>query len=73
MQLYIPTKVYSEKECVKKHGAEMGSYGKKAMIVTGKHSSRINGSLSDVEDVLKEQKIPYIIFDDVEENPSIEN
>ena len=44
----------------------------KAMVVTGKHSSRMNGSLADVEEVLKNENVPYIVFDDVEENPSIE-
>ena len=72
MQFYMPTKIYSEKNVVKKHGKEMASYGSKAMIVTGKHSSRVNGSLRDVEEVLIEENIDYIIFDDVEENPSIE-
>lgn len=72
MQLYMPTKVYSDKNCVKKHGKEMVSYGSKAMVVTGKHSSRMNGSLADVEEVLKNENVPYIVFDDVEENPSIE-
>ena len=60
MQFYMPTKVYSEKACVKNHGKEMVTYGTKAMIVTGKHSSRINGSLSDVKEVLEqENKVLY--------------
>lgn len=72
MLLFMPTKVYSEAECVNKHGVEMSSYGKKAMIVTGKYSSKKNGSLQDVETVLNETGISYIIFDEIEENPSIE-
>ncbi len=72
MQLYMPTKVYSEKDCVKKHGKELSSLGKKAMIITGKNSSRKNGSLRDMEDVLRQQQISYIIFDEIEENPSVE-
>lgn len=71
MLLYMPTKVYSEDNCVKNHAKEM-ILGNKAMIVTGKHSSRINGSLDDVLTVLNDNKIEYIIFDDVEENPSVE-
>lgn len=72
MQFYMPTKLYSEQDCVKKHGKELVSFGSKAMIVTGKHSSRANGSLADVENVLEHEGIPYIIYDDIEENPSIE-
>lgn len=72
MLFYMPTKVYSETECVKNHGKELASFGAKAMIVTGKHSSRVNGSLQDVENVLKSENISYVIFAEVEENPSIE-
>ena len=68
----MPTKVYSEENCVKNHSQNFREFGKRAMIVTGKHSSRINGSLQDVESVLQKEGISYIIFDDVEENPSIE-
>lgn len=72
MQFYMPTKLYSEQDCVKKHAKELASFGTKAMIVTGKHSSRANGSLADVENVLENEGIPYLVYDDIEENPSIE-
>ena len=72
MYLFMPTLVYSEKSCVKNHFREITLTGKKAMIVTGKHSSRKNGSLDDVSAVLNQENIPYIIFDDIEENPSVE-
>jgi len=70
--LYIPTKVYSESNCVRNHGKELASYGKKAMVVTGRTSSRENGSLEDVLAVLKEQNTDFILFDEIEENPSVE-
>ncbi len=72
MMLFMPTIVFSEEDCVKNHANELALMGKKAMIVTGKKSSRANGSLADVEDVLREKNVPYIIFDDIEENPSVE-
>lgn len=72
MLLYMPTKVYSENECVSAHAAELSSLGKKAMIVTGKRSSRVNGSLEDVKSALSGNGVEYIIFDDIEENPSVE-
>lgn len=72
MMLFMPTIVFSEDNCVRNHTSEFALMGSKAMIVTGKHSSRANGSLKDVEDTLKEQNIDYIIFDDIEENPSVE-
>ena len=72
MNIYTPTLIYSEKNCVRNHSKELAATGKKAMIITGKKSSRVNGSLDDVISALKEEGRQYIIFDDVEENPSVE-
>ena len=72
MMLYMPTKVYQEKKCVENHSRELAALGTRALIVTGKHSSRINGSLDDVKNALDREKIPYTVFDEVEENPSVE-
>lgn len=72
MKLYMPTKVYNEKGCVRQHSQELAALGTKALLVTGKHSSRVNGSLQDVEDALNREQVSYVIFDGIEENPSVE-
>lgn len=72
MLFYMPTKVYSEENCVRAHSKDIASCGTKAMIVTGRNSARMNGSLRDVEDALQEEGIKYVLFDEIEENPSIE-
>ncbi len=72
MKFYAPTNVYIEKDCIKAHKKELTSLGKKAFIITGRHSAAANGSLQDVTDVLKEASIPYVIFNEIEENPSVE-
>ena len=72
MKLYMPTKVYNEKGCVRQHSQELAALGTKALLVTGKHSSRVNGSLQDVEDALNRERVPYVVFDGIEENPSVE-
>ena len=72
MNIYVPTLIYSEKDCVKKYGRIMAKTGRKALIVTGKKSSRVNGSLDDVISALEANEGQYVIFDQVEENPSIE-
>ena len=72
MQFYIPTKVFIEEDCVARHKNILSQYGKRALIVTGRHSSRVNGSLDDVTGALEEASIPYDIFSEVEENPSVE-
>lgn len=72
MQIYMPTNVYSEKNCVRNHKKELAALGTKAMLVTGRHSSRVNGSLEDAMRALEEEGTAYVVFDRIEENPSIE-
>lgn len=72
MRYYMPTKVYSGEGCVSEHRQEIASFGKKALIVTGAHSARANGSYDDVTAALDSEGIAYALFDKVEENPSVE-
>ncbi len=72
MKFYMPVKVFDEPECVKNHGDELASLGRKALIITGKSSAFGNGSFDDVTDVLKNNGIEYSVFSEVEENPSVE-
>lgn len=71
-QYFMPTKVFCGKDIISKNKSLFGNYGKKAFIITGKNSSKINGSLEDVINALNESEIEYCIFNNVEENPSIE-
>lgn len=68
----MPVIIYEEEHCVYNHRSEIASYGTKALIVTGRSSSKKNGSLLDVERSLQDCGISYVIFDEVEENPSVE-
>lgn len=70
MQLYMPTKVFSEENCVVSHAKELTALGAKAMIVTGRRSAVKTGALQDVLQSLG--NMPYVLFDRIEENPSIE-
>ncbi len=67
----MPTKVYFGKECIAKSGACLQSLGTKAMLVTGRHSAKINGSQQAVTAQLEALGIPWILFDEVESNPSV--
>lgn len=69
MNYYMPTQFYLENNCIKNHQKELNQCGKKALIVTGKHSSKMNGSLDDLTESLT---IPYVIFDEIEENPTLD-
>lgn len=70
MRFYVPTDIYVEKDCVKNHAKELLAVGKRALIVTGHSSAKVNGSLNDVTEVLNAGGVAYQIFDKVEENPS---
>lgn len=72
MKFYLPTKIYSERNCVQAHGDELAALGSHALIVTGKSSSKTNGSLDDVIAALEKNSVKYTVFDKVEENPSVE-
>ena len=72
MQLFMPTKVYSEENCVLNHAKELAALGTKAMIVTGRNSANRTGALRDVTEALEKHGVAYVIFDRVEENPSVE-
>ena len=67
----IKTNIYFDNDVVKKHSEVFLCCGKKALIITG-HSSEKNGALNDVKEALTSQNITFTIFNEVEENPSIE-
>ena len=48
MRFNLPVLVYQEKNCVHNHADEIAQMGKNALIVTGRNSSKKNGSLDDV-------------------------
>lgn len=56
-----------------KDNSEDFRLGKKALIVTGENSARVSGALGDVLDVLGANGTEYEIFDQVINNPSLDN
>lgn len=72
MEFYIPTKVYHEDDAVLNHSSEIASLGRKAFIVTGKSSAVKTGALDDVIKALEKNDTDYILYDKIEENPSVE-
>lgn len=66
----MPVIIYEEDNCVLNHKKEIAGLGTRAIIVTGRSSSKKNGSLDDVKCALTEEGISYVVFDEIEENPS---
>lgn len=68
----MPTKILVGKNIILENIEVFNKHGNKALIVTGRKSAKINGSLKDVEEALERNNIEYKLFDEVEENPSLE-
>lgn len=72
MKFYMPTNVIMERKCIKNNSEIFSQLGHKAMLVTGKYSAKKSGAQNDVIAALLAQEIPYIIYDKVNPNPTIE-
>lgn len=68
-QFFMPTKLHFGPGKINIIGKIARKYGKKAIIVTGKSSSKKIGALDKVINSLKSEGIDYIIFDKIEPNP----
>lgn len=68
----MPTRLYFGKDCIAQSGQELCRLGKKALLVTGRHSAKINGSQKAMTEHLETLGIAWVLFDEVENNPSIE-
>lgn len=68
----MPTKLYFGKGCVAEAGDDVKALGSKALLVTGRRSAKQNGSQDAVVSLLESLGIEWVLFDDVEANPSVE-
>ncbi|NTV78829.1 MAG: iron-containing alcohol dehydrogenase [Clostridiales bacterium] len=68
----MPTEMIMGKDCVVNNASVFSRYGKKAMLVTGCHSAKENGSQEDVLKALATQNLDYVIFDKIMANPTID-
>ncbi|NMA69744.1 MAG: iron-containing alcohol dehydrogenase [Desulfitobacterium sp.] len=69
---FMPTEIYFGEDVVLKNKDVFKKLGRKAFIITGRNSAKKNGSYEDVTKALAEAGIEYLLFDEVEENPSLE-
>jgi len=71
MNYYMPTKVYFDDNCIIKN-ADVFKKGTCAMVVTGRNSAFKNGSYEDVIKALEIAGVKHVLFNEIEENPSVE-
>lgn len=67
----IPT--YIEENAIKNHSDDIARLGRHALIVTGRNSAKMNGSLRDLQDCLSSTGTLYTVYDGILENPTVEN
>jgi alcohol dehydrogenase class IV len=70
-QYFMPTRIFSGNRCLAENGAALKQLGAKALVVTGTHSARANGSLDDALKALTANGQTYRVFDRVMSNPTI--
>ncbi|NLI59805.1 MAG: iron-containing alcohol dehydrogenase [Clostridiales bacterium] len=68
----MPTEIYFGEDVILKNKGVFSALGSKALVVTGKSSAKKNGSYDDVKEALSKTKVEHLLFDEVEENPSLE-
>ncbi|MDF2500167.1 MAG: iron-containing alcohol dehydrogenase [Anaerosporomusa subterranea] len=71
-RFFMPTKLYFGSNCIQENKEEFLQWGKKALVVTGRNSARLSGALADLTRTLEQAKIDYELFEQIEENPTIE-
>ena len=68
-QYHLPVNLLFGRGRVKEVGEIAAAYGKRALIVTGKNSTKKSGLLDRVADSLKKAGAETVIFDQVSQNP----
>lgn len=72
LRFFMPTQIIMGEDCIINNAQILNELGRKAIIVTGKNSAKINGSLIDVVSALTSNGQEYVIFDEVMANPTID-
>lgn len=68
---FMPTAVYFGREALLKNAQILKNAGKRAFLVTGRHSAVACGALDDVKTVLSVAGIACSLFDGITENPPL--
>lgn len=58
-------------DSVKVVGKQVKKFGKKAMVITGRNSSKKSGTLDKILKSLQENNLDYVVFDEVKSDPGL--
>ncbi|MBS7525995.1 iron-containing alcohol dehydrogenase [Fusibacter paucivorans] len=70
-QYYMPTRAIIGEDCILNHSDVFKTLGKRAMLVTGARSAKLNGSAKDIMSALEAVGITYLVYDKVMSNPTV--
>ena len=73
LNFYMPTRIIMGNRCVENNADVFANLGKKAVIITGKHSAAACGALDDVLNALNKSNVQYCIYDRAMPNPTVED
>ncbi|MDY0152851.1 MAG: iron-containing alcohol dehydrogenase, partial [Candidatus Cloacimonas sp.] len=68
---YCPVRIIFAEYALKVAKDHFAALGKKALIVSGKHSARLSGALAETLAVLSEVGQTYYLYDEISENPDL--
>ncbi len=71
LRYFMPVEFYFGKDSLKQNGEKIENLGKKAFIVTGKHSAIKSGALANILSILEKLNKKYVIYNKIKENPEI--
>ncbi len=71
-EFYAPGKIIFGPGSLSQIGIEAKRLGDKALVVLGKGSMRKSGTLDRLTNLLKEDKVEYIIYENIPSDPSVE-
>lgn len=69
---YLPTRIIYGDKAVNKGSVYLKNLGKKALLVTGKHSAIACGAQDDILTELKTLGIEWVLHNSIEENPDLQ-
>ncbi len=71
MDFYMPARLLTGREVVRKNADRIAAFGRRCLIVTSGSAAKRCGALDDVTGVLTEKGIAYEVFDGIRPNPSM--
>lgn len=71
MNFYLPTRVITGTDCIRREAHRLASFGDRVLLVTGAHGAKTCGALDDVTAALESQHIRWALYDGIAQNPTV--